>query len=363
MAEPADKDSRTEQATEKRIQDAIERGRFPVARDPAIAAALVGTWFAFAYLVGDTATALVRTLTVLLAEVSEVAIDGPGDVIALLGVVLGASLGTCALILAALAIPSLAASIAQLRRLLSWQRLSPEASRISPIAGARRLFAATNLQEFFKTCLKLSIVTAAAYAVCSQGAEEIADLVGRDARDIPVVAATKAQRLVALIAIGIGVVALFDLIAARWSWQRSLRMTLQEVRDELKEDNGDPQLVARRKVVSRRRIQVSLRQSVPRATLIVTNPTHFAVALRYRRDEGGAPKVVAKGADSLAHTIRDIARRHDIPIVESKVLARALFDQVGVDQHIPPEFYRAVADILIALRHRHRAPIGGEARP
>jgi flagellar biosynthetic protein FlhB len=136
------------------------------------------------------------------------------------------------------------------------------------------------------------------------------------------------------------------------SWQRNLRMTRQEIKDELKQSDGDPIVKARMRSLARDRLRKRMIAAVPRATLVVANPTHYAVALRYVREEGGAPLVVAKGKDLIALRIRQVAEEHGIPVIEDRLLARSLYDAVEVDRLIPPEFYKAVAQIIFFLFSR-----------
>jgi flagellar biosynthetic protein FlhB len=149
-----------------------------------------------------------------------------------------------------------------------------------------------------------------------------------------------------------------DLVWSRLFWQRDLRMTRQEIKDELKQVDGDPIVKARLRSLARDRLRKRMMAAVPRATLVIANPTHYAVALRYVREEGGAPLVVAKGQDLIALKIREIAVEHGIPVIENKALAKSLYRSVEVDEMIPPEFYKAVAEIVFFLFARQ-----AQARP
>jgi flagellar biosynthetic protein FlhB len=152
------------------------------------------------------------------------------------------------------------------------------------------------------------------------------------------------------------VIAAADLFWTRRTWRRNLMMTKQELKEEMKQTEGDLALKARLRMIARSRIRRRMMANVPKATLVVTNPTHYAVALRYVRNEDSAPKVLAKGQDQLALTIRQIAKRYKIPIIENKLLARSLFEATEVDQLIPPEFYKAVAELIIYLDSKSRKP-------
>ena len=149
-----------------------------------------------------------------------------------------------------------------------------------------------------------------------------------------------------------------DLVWSRLHWKRDLRMSRQDVKDEQKQMLGDPLVKARLRSVALERSRKRMMSAVPTATLVVANPTHYAIALRYVREEGGAPKVVAKGQDLIALKIREIAEANDIPVIEDKALARSMYDRVEVDMMIPPEFYRAIAEIVHFLNTRGAGPRG-----
>jgi flagellar biosynthesis protein FlhB len=176
---------------------------------------------------------------------------------------------------------------------------------------------------------------------------------------LPEAILTIAMKLLAGLAIATLMIVGADLLWARIHWRNELRMTRQELKEELKESEGDPLVKARMKSLARDRRRRSMIAAVPRATLVIANPTHYAVALRYVREEGGAPHVLAKGKDLLALMIRQIAEQHEIPVFEDKALARSMYDAVEVDRMIPAEFYRAVAELIhIVQRHnQRRAPI------
>jgi flagellar biosynthetic protein FlhB len=161
-----------------------------------------------------------------------------------------------------------------------------------------------------------------------------------------------------LVAIVLLVVA--DLVWSRFFWRRELRMTRQEIKDEQKQAEGDPIIKGRLRSLARDRARKRMIARVPQATVVIANPTHYAIALRYVRTENRAPIVVAKGLDLIALNIRSVAEKHGIPVVEDKVLARSLYDKVEVDQVIPPEFYRAVANVILYIMSRER-PLQGIA--
>ena len=175
-----------------------------------------------------------------------------------------------------------------------------------------------------------------------------------DPRDIPERLFAIVLKLLAGTALAAGLLVAADLVWARLSWGRALRMTRQEVKEEFKEMEGDPTVKARQRSLALNRNRKRMMSAVPRPTLVIANPTHFAVAIRYVRQDGGVPMVVAKGQDLVALPIRAIAEAHGIPVIENKLLARSLYDAVRVDQMIPPLFYRAVAELTHYLNARNR---------
>jgi flagellar biosynthetic protein FlhB len=175
------------------------------------------------------------------------------------------------------------------------------------------------------------------------------NLVGAMAIDpeaIPELVLTTAMRLLSVVCVVTVLLLAADLIWARAHWRRELRMSKQEVKDEMKRSEGDPLKKAKLRSLALDRLRKSMIAAVPKATLVIANPTHYAIALRYVKEEGGAPLVLAKGQDLIALKIREIAEKNAIPVIEDKLLARSMYDSVEVDRTIPPEFYRAVAQLI-----------------
>ena len=358
MAEGPDRESRTEQATEKRLQDAIEKGQAPVAQLPGLATFLLALMGGLAILNSHASHDLVAHLGLLLQGAGDIRLKSSGDVQVLLRASGHAALGTTLQFVGPIALLAVVVSFAQTRVLFASSRIAPKWSRLSPGAGWKRIVSGTNLQEFLKNLLKLCLVTGFALAAARANWSQAVTLLIQDPVHIPDRITSILLWLLVYLVAAVVMFAVLDVLLVRGMWHRSLRMTRQEVRDESKDAQGDPQLSARRRAMARRRIKNRLQTTVPRANLVITNPTHFAVALRYVRAEGGAPIVVAKGQDHMALSIRRIAERHNIPRVENKALARALYEQVKVEQRIPAAFYRAVADILIVLRKQGRHNLG-----
>jgi len=169
---------------------------------------------------------------------------------------------------------------------------------------------------------------------------------------LPALILALGTKLLSTVAVAAIVLVAADIVWARLFWHRELKMTRQEVKDELKQIDGDPIVKARLRSLARDRLRKRMIAAVPKATLVIANPTHYAVALRYVREEGGAPVVVAKGLDLIALRIREVAAEHGIPVIENKSLAQSLYKSTEVDKMIPPEFYKAVAEIVFFLLAR-----------
>jgi len=234
----------------------------------------------------------------------------------------------------------------QIGVLLSAKPLQPNLKKLNPIEGAKRIFGLQGLMKGALDTTKVFVVLFVAMQAIMRADKDIVllpelSMLGGVAAIARMMLEVALQILLALIILGI-----IDLVYQRWKHSRDLRMTKQEVKDEHKQLEGDPEVKKRRMRMQQQIMMQRINSDVPKADVIVTNPEHISIAIRYDSESMGAPLVVAKGADFLAMRIRQIARQHDIPIVERKPLARALYADVAVGQEIPPQFYQAVAEIL-----------------
>jgi flagellar biosynthetic protein FlhB len=223
--------------------------------------------------------------------------------------------------------------------------LSLKFEHINPISGVKRIFSFSGLMEFLKSLLKFSIGFYVFYLIMRKDLEILPSLMLMNERDLALSIADLVLKAVAYGFLCFFGIAIVDYFIQRMLFERSIRMSRQELKEEYKESEGDPQIKARVKSIQRQMAMRRMMQEVPKATVVITNPTHLAIALKYKDKEMHAPKIVAKGAEHLAEKIKEIARRHGVPIVEDKPLARLLF-KLDIDSYIPEDLYRAVAKIL-----------------
>jgi flagellar biosynthetic protein FlhB len=244
------------------------------------------------------------------------------------------------------------ASVAQNAPRIVPDRIMPDLSRISPRAGLARVLGPKGWTEFFKSTIKIFAVGGVVATILWGQRFTLANAMFFDVADLPQRIMTLCIDVVAAVLVATLVVASVDVVWARIHWRRDQRMSRYEIKEELKQTEGDRLVKARLRSLRLERARKRMLSSVPRATMVVVNPTHYAVAMRYVRAEGGAPMVLAKGVDLVALKIREIAEENAIPIIEDRPLARSLYDAVAVDAAIPPEFYRAIAEIVHLIQDR-----------
>ncbi len=347
-----DKESRTEEATDKKLNDARGEGNLPISREATNFAYLLAALLVISILGRIFLVHLADLLTGLLGNVGSIRIETGGDLSMLFNVVcVDAALITAPIVLTFTAAGVLASAL-QTTPSLKFKRIMPDFSRLSLAKGFGRLFSASGTFEFFKLTIRLVIIAAASVSILMYLWHDFTNSVWSDPVGILLLSQKSITMLLIVLAILSCALLTFDLPVTHILWRRSLRMAPQEVKDERKQSEGDPLIKARQRSIARARVRQRMMTAVPRATLVIANPTHFAVALRYVRSEGGAPRVVAKGQDLVALTIRKIAEENAIPVIEDKALARSLYAKVEVDQMIPVEFYKAVAQILLRLQAR-----------
>jgi flagellar biosynthetic protein FlhB len=228
-------------------------------------------------------------------------------------------------------------------------RIKPDFSRLSPSKGLHRLLGMHGRVELMKAMIKIAIVCVAFFVMIRGATSRVSSYLQMRHDDLPRLLSSELAGLFLTIGACAAGLALADLVWTRLKWRLDLRMSLHELKEEQKQAEGDPIVRARQRSIARARARQRMIAAVPRATMVVVNPTHYAVAMRYVHGESATPVVLAKGIDHLALKIRQIAEEHDIPVIEDRPLARSLYEAVSADRPIPPEFYRAIAEIILHL--------------
>lgn len=346
MSDAPDKESKTEEPTEKKVRDTVEKGQLPFSREaPAFASFLAILVFVL-FFARDSAAELGGFLSIFIERAEEWQLGTQSDAIALYRIVFLEIAKVCGTVMLLLVSAGLAASLLQNTPRFVLERIRPKASHISPVKGWSRLFGARGMVEFAKSLGKLLVVGGfVAWTLRAADVRMLSGMITHPLAFTVTIRDIAVDILVAVTAV-MTVIAVADIAWSRFSWRQDLRMTSQEVKDELKQTEGDPIVRARQRSLARDRARRRMMAAVPRATLVIANPTHYAIALRYRRGEDAAPVVVAKGQDLIALKIREIAREHGIPVFEEPSLARSMYKQVSVDSMIPSEFYKAVAELV-----------------
>ena len=344
MADDNDTSDKTEDPTQKRLDDAHERGDVAKSQE-------VNTWFVIAggtlvlsNFSGSVGGGILTPMRNLIANSWMIHADGPG-LMALaksLAYVLIAALGVPLLMLALAAI---AGNMIQHRLVWSGESLKPKFSKISPGAGAKRIFGKQAAANFGKGIFKVIALGAVMTAILWPERHRLESMLRFDPVAILGVTTNLTVHLMGAVVAMLAVVAIADYFFQYRQWFERQKMSLQEMKQEFKQSEGDPHIKGRIRQLRQARMKKRMMAAVPKASVIITNPTHYSVALSYERGMS-APICVAKGVDTVALKIREIAGQHDIPIVENVPLARALYATVDIDGEIPVEHYHAVAEII-----------------
>lgn len=361
MAESEGQDTeKSEDPTAKRIEDAINRGDVAKSQEVNTWFLLLGATIGFFMFGSISANKLAIAFRDVLGNL-HVATDSSLVMRAILRLFSQVLLAVGPL-MAILVVAAIAGNAVQHRLLWTTEPLAPKLNRISLIAGAKRIFSKHALVQFVKGLLKLAIVGSVIYVIGSSEVERMGLLINGELALSINVAFSLALKIMAAVTAIMALVAAADYLWQRHSWYERQRMSVREVREEFKQQEGDPTIKAKLRQIRQSRSRKRMMAEVPDATVVVMNPTHFAVALKYEQGMG-APICVAKGQDNIALKIREIAYRHAVPVVQNPPLARALFKAVDVEQEIPVEHYKAVAELIgYVMKLRNSQRIAGGRR-
>jgi len=354
MADDTDQSEKTEDPTQKRLKEAHDKGDVPKSQEVSTWFTLAGATLMIALLAPGAATALGELMKGYLEHAHQIPVDGyavralwrdTGQSVAL---IVGVPL-------LALVVMAVAGNLVQHQPLLTAETIKPKLSKVSPASGFKRLFSADSLVNFAKGMAKILIVGTVMVAVMWPHRDEAEIIIFADASVILQEARVLILQCLAAILAVMTVVAAADFIYQKNKWWNKQKMSLREIKEEFKQTEGDPQIKGKIRQLRMERSRKRMMSAVPEATVVVTNPTHFAVALKY--EEGmGAPLCLAKGTDAVALKMREVAKENDVPVVENPPLARALYAPVAIDQEVPEEHYKAVAEVIgFVFRMRKRA--------
>lgn len=337
---------RTEQPTAHRLQETRDRGQVARSTDFSAAVELIGGVLLLVMLGAFLARTLGGTMRTVLADGMRVGGPPASGLPDLIGSVAIRGAQAALPFLGAMILIAWLTQVVQTGFILTTYPLIPKLDRLDPIKGLGRIFSRRNLVKTLVNSLKIVVVVAVSYLILSLRIDRIVTL---SMLPLPGVIRAILELLLVMAACLLAillVIGVIDFLYQRWQHVQDLRMTRQQVQDERRAMEGDPQVKGRRMRMARDIAQQRVNRQVPEATVVVTNPTHFSVAIRYDQDSMRAPRIVAKGVDFMAMRIRVVAKLHDVPVVERPPLARGLYYGVEEGREIPPEFYQAVAEVL-----------------
>ena len=353
---PADDGDRTEAPTPRRLAEARQHGQIAKSADLTAALGLLGGLLCLRWFGPGVVSSLMSLLRENLGE-REASEVGRIDVIPVMMSIFTTGLAAIGPIVAMLLVVALIANLMQVGWLFTWDPLMPKLNKLNPVSGLGRILSSRSVVQLAINLVKMLVIGSVAWsAIRGRGGEIMAAL------DVE---GGGLMTLIATIVFDVGIrmglamlaIALIDYIWQKWRFIRDMRMTKQDVKEEMRRMEGDPIIKQRRRRMQLAATLQKIRSTVPKADVVVTNPTHLAIAIGYDAETMGAPRVLAKGQDYIAAKIREVAALHRIPIIERKPLAQALYKTVEVGQEIPEQFYKAIAEILAYVYE-----ISGKAR-
>lgn len=361
MAE-SDSGEKTEEPTAKKLTDARKKGQIARSKDLGTMFVLVGSAFAM-MLMGNS---LVGALSEMMKRLFSLSRREAMDVHASTNVIFSGVSGITFPMLTIFFIIMIAAFIGNTMlggMAFSWEAMAPKASRLSPLAGFKRMFGVQAAVELLKSILKFFVVFFVAFSLLSGLFEQI---LGLSLEAIPTNFGHAVNMLLWMflaLALSIGIIVVIDAPYQVWNHTRQLKMTKQEIKDEFKSTEGNPEIKGRIKQTQYEMSQRRMMSEVPNSDVVITNPTHYSIALKYDPAAGGAPVLVAKGLDEMAMHIRTIAKENGVEIIQSAALARSLYYTAEIDQDIPEELYAAVAQVLAFIFQLSEHRKGRAKRP
>ncbi|MDD3182708.1 MAG: flagellar biosynthesis protein FlhB [Alphaproteobacteria bacterium] len=345
MVEGADQDSKTEEPTSKRISESRDEGNIPMSRE-------MSAWFLFVSLLmviqwfGPSLAAQMKDgLQVFIEKPEQISIEDGGLQNVLMGVISSVALPAI-MVFGIMLVLAILGTMIQTGFYVGTGRLKMKIENLSPAKGMQKLFSMNAVSELVKSFFKLVVLGYVCFVVLSPVYRKLPNIAQLGLLSGIDFLHREAAHLLIILLLVITVIAVADLLYVRYQYFKGLRMTKQEVKDEHKQMEGDPIVKNRIRAMRIEKARRRMMAKVPNASVIITNPTHYAVALQYDRDKMAAPVLVAKGVDRVALRIREVGEESEVPVISNPPLARALYDNVDLDEPIQPEHYRAVAEII-----------------
>ena len=357
-----DAESKTEEPSGRKLDEARKQGNVAKSMDLSTWSALAGTSGVLMIGGGWLAQNLAGKLVVFLQQPDQIELHG-GGAVGVMRTAVNAAFPVIAIVMSAGAVCGVFGNLIQTGFLWTTERMKPDLKKISPLSGFGRLFGIDGLIQFFKSVLKVAITAAVAWWSLKPHAAELQDLMRMEPAQILPFVFTLLKSLAMAILVLLGVGAVLDWLLQRQRFLQRMRMSREELKEESRQSDGDPHVKARQRQIRFDRARRRMMQKVPKATVVITNPTHYAVALHYKQGETEAPICVAKGLDRVALKIREIAQDNSVPVVEDPPLARALYAAVELDEQIPTNHYEAVAKIIGFIMNGRQRRAAAAARP
>ena len=362
MADDTDDSQKTEEPSQKRLDEAREKGNVVSSKE-------INHWF----MIGAGTLFVTTFAPQTLSEIQRIILPFiaqpdaiPTDLhhlrqimLSMFGELLMATLLPLSVVVAA----AIVCGFVQHGFIVSAESIMPKLEKISPLAGMKRLFSAQSLAEFVKGLAKLAVVGTVGTILIWPLVDQLALITTMEMVQVLALTKSLSARLMIGVLSVMTLIAGIDFLYQKLQHIKKLRMSRQELKDEFRQSEGDPMVKGRLRQIRMERARRRMMAAVPQADVVITNPTHFAVALKYVAADMAAPRLLAKGADEVAFRIREIAKAHGVPVVENPPLARGLFTAVDIDEEVPPEHYKAVAEVIGYVMRLKRKPLPGSRPP
>lgn len=346
MSEESDDSSKTEEPTHKKLEDARKKGQTFSSREINHFFMMLALALFLTTLAPMLGRDIIDTLGPFVTEPDQMNMDSSAAMADILRTVVFSTLLALALLFVASIIAAIAPAVVQKKWIFAVESIKPKFNKISPLGGVKRLFGLKALVEFGKNLLKISIVGFIAVNAVMPYKETLYVLPALPKAEMLAFAQQMAGRMMVAVLCMLFLLSIADYLWQRFIFMKQMRMTKQEIKEEYKQQEGDPHIKGKLKAIRREKAKQRMMANVPKADVIITNPTHYAVALQYDSASMQAPKLIAKGTDDVAGRIRELATKHKIPILRNPPLARVLYDTTDIDEDIPIEHYQAVAKII-----------------